>query len=180
VTDRVPEAVNGVLGGLAQVCLELGEGLFNRVEVGAVGRQNEQRRTRRFDRLACIGRLWLDRLSIMMMSPGVSSGTSNWRTSATKAARLIGPSSTISAIMPVRRSPDEGGDLPVSMRHAGAQALATSATAVATRHVGGRPGFVDEHQPRRIEVERAIEPFLPAHQDTGAVLLSGVRRPFCA
>lgn len=48
----VPEGASGSLGGLAQQRLELGEGLFDGVEVGTVGREVAQVRTRRLDHLA--------------------------------------------------------------------------------------------------------------------------------
>jgi hypothetical protein len=51
---------------------------------------------------------------------------------------------------------------------------------VAARHVGCRPGLVDEHQPRRVEVELAIEPVLTRTQDVGAILLDRVPGFFCA
>lgn len=49
---------------------------------------------------------------------------------------------------------------------------------VATRHVGGRLGFVDEDQVSGIEVKLAIEPLYPAIQDVRTVLPGGVRRLF--
>jgi hypothetical protein len=38
----VPQAMNGPLGRLSQVRLQLGGGLLDRVEVGAVGREEEE------------------------------------------------------------------------------------------------------------------------------------------
>jgi hypothetical protein len=58
--------VDGALGRSPQMRLQLGEGLLDRVEVRAVGREEQQRGTGRFDRLA--GALWLDRLSMTTMS----------------------------------------------------------------------------------------------------------------
>ena len=46
------------------------------------------------------------------------------------------------------------------------------------RHVGGRPGLVDEDQPVRVKVELVVEPSLPQLQDVGAVLLDSVRSLF--
>lgn len=65
-------------------------------------------------------------------------------------------------------------------RDTGAQALAPSATAVAPRHVGGRPGFVDEHQLVGIEIESGVEPLFAAFQDVGTVLLARVAGLFHA
>ena len=49
------QALAGTLGGLAQCRLEFGEGLLDRVEVRAVGRQVDQLSTLRSDRLGNAG-----------------------------------------------------------------------------------------------------------------------------
>lgn len=50
--------------------------------------------------------LWLDRLSRMTMSPGLSVGTSTCRTYARKLSPLIAPSKTAGAVSPsARRAP---------------------------------------------------------------------------
>ena len=46
------------------------------------------------------------------------------------------------------------------------------------RHIGLRPGLVDEDQPLGIEIRLAIEPGPAPPQDVGTVLLAGVRRLF--
>lgn len=66
----------------------------------------------------------------------------------------------------------------MAVRVAHPQPLAPVAVAVTARHVGRRPGLVDEHQPRRIKVELAIEPILARTQDVGAILLDRVPGPF--
>ena len=57
-------------GGFAQQVLELGKDLLDRVQVGAVGRQEQEPGTDAADRGTDGGFLWLDRLS---MSSGVRS-----------------------------------------------------------------------------------------------------------
>lgn len=42
VTDPLPSGLDGSLVGFAQQCLELGEDHLDRVEIGAVGRQEEE------------------------------------------------------------------------------------------------------------------------------------------
>ena len=69
---------------------------------------------------------------------------------------------------------DQRGRLAMAVRVAHPQPLAPAATAVAAGHVGRRPGLVDEHEPRRIKVELAVEPCLALIQDVGAVLLNRV------
>jgi len=65
--------VDGALGGFAQVRLQLGEGLLDRVEVRTVGREEQERSADAFAGGAA-GALWLDRLSITTTSPGPTSG----------------------------------------------------------------------------------------------------------
>ena len=49
--DQVPQAADSALARFAQHGLEPGEGLFDRVEVGAVGREEAQGCSRRLDPL---------------------------------------------------------------------------------------------------------------------------------
>jgi hypothetical protein len=49
VADAFPGSLDGSLGGLSEQGLELGEDLLDRIEVGAVGRQEEQFCTDRAD-----------------------------------------------------------------------------------------------------------------------------------
>jgi len=62
----------------------------------------------------------------------------------------------------------------VAVRDAGPQALAPPAAAMAARHVGRGPGFVDEDEAVRVEVELVLEPGLALLQDVGAILLGRV------
>ena len=59
----------------------------------------------------------------------------------------------------------------MAVRDRGAQALASRRPPVASGHVGGRPGLVDEHKALRVEVELVFEPSLAPLQDVRAVLL---------
>ena len=54
---RLPELVIRPFSGFAQQCFEFGEHIFNRVQVGAVGRQIFDRRPSRFDEAVHDGRL---------------------------------------------------------------------------------------------------------------------------
>ena len=42
VVEGAPERVKGAGLGLAQVCLDLGEGLLNRIEIGRISRQEQE------------------------------------------------------------------------------------------------------------------------------------------
>jgi hypothetical protein len=62
----------------------------------------------------------------------------------------------------------------MAMGHSNPEPLAPRAPAVAARHVGGSPGFIDEHEAIRREIELPLEPVPTASQDVGAVLLRGM------
>jgi len=60
------------------------------------------------------------------------------------------------------------------MRKAHSQPLTLGATAMTTRHIGGGPGFINEHKAFWFEVDLPVEPALALPQDVGAVLLDRV------
>jgi hypothetical protein len=63
------------------------------------------------------------------------------------------------------RRGEEGGGLPVAVRHGGHQPLPTPGPAMAARHVGGRPGLVDQHQALRVQVRLSVAPDRPGRGD---------------
>ena len=71
-------------------------------------------------------------------------------------------------------SADEGGGLPVAVRYRRAAALAPRRPAVAARHLGRSPGFIDEHQALGVEIDLGLEPGAPATQNVSALLLARV------
>ena len=75
---------------------------------------------------------------------------------------------------------DQCGGLAVAMREAHAQPGAARTPPVAARHVGGRPGLVDEDQPRRVEIGLGVEPGAPLLQDVRTVLLDRMPGLFSA
>ena len=66
----------------------------------------------------------------------------------------------------------------MAMRHADPQPLAPAAAAMAARHIGRGPGFIDEDEAFGVEIGLAVEPGLPALQNIRTVLLAGVRGLF--
>lgn len=65
----------------------------------------------------------------------------------------------------------EGRCFPMAVWHACPAAFAAWRSSAQARHLGRQPGFVDEDQLRRIEIELAVEPGAPALQDVRAILL---------
>src|ERR671938_331933 len=64
------------------------------------------------------------------------------------------------------------------MRHTNPQPPTPGCPSVTPGHVGGSPSLVDEHQPRGIKIQLALEPGLAPLADVGPVLLGGMRRLF--
>ena len=64
-----PEVIDGSGADLAENGFELGEDLFDGIEIGAVGRQVERGCADRLNGLVYAGDLWEERLSMMTMSP---------------------------------------------------------------------------------------------------------------
>ena len=60
----------------------------------------------------------------------------------------------------------------MAVRNADPEALAPEAAPMASRHVGFRPGLVEEDQARGVEVDLPLEPGLASAQDVGTSLLA--------
>lgn len=176
-----PEAIDGALGGLAQEGLQLGEGVFDRVEVGAVRRQIQKARADRFDHGAHLGSFvagevvhdddiaWLERRDEDAGDVGLEGVAIDRSVEDEGSNHSVG-----------RETSHERGRLRVSVSDADPQALSARRSSVTARHVGGGPCLVDEDEPRGIEVELAVEPCLPTPQDVGSVLLARMRSRFFA
>jgi len=78
----------------------------------------------------------------------------------------------------VSQAGNEGRGLPMPVRNAGDDALATRCPTVSARHVRRRPGLVDEDKPRRIHIWLALAPGCAGLGNVGSVLLSRVLRLF--
>ncbi|ESY15373.1 TRm2011-2 protein [Mesorhizobium sp. LNJC394B00] len=68
---------------------------------------------------------------------------------------------------------EEGQRAPVAVRSKAAQAFAAWSPAAQRCHVGLDPGFVDEHQPFRIQTRLPGTPALSSAGNIGASLLKG-------
>jgi hypothetical protein len=75
VADGAPQALDGSLRRLSQQRLKLCEGVLDGIEVGAVWREVEEARAGAFNQFPHFRPLWLDRLSMITLSPLRGSGT---------------------------------------------------------------------------------------------------------
>src|SRR5258708_13625169 len=68
----------------------------------------------------------------------------------------------------------------MTARHLRDQSLASGAASAEPRHVGLRPGFVDENQPSGGDFVLVPPPLPPPPRDVGAILFAGVEAFFKA
>lgn len=181
-SDAAPCGLDGPLVGLAQQAFEFGEHLLDRIEIGRVGRQEEQLDPGRPEQLAHADAFvaaevvddddaaWLEFGDEKLLDPG---------SEALAIDRPVDHAGRDDAV--VLQAGDEGQRLPVSVRHLVDQRLALRAPAVGAGHVGLGPGLLDEdHAPngRRIYPSLEREPAGTASHDVWTVLLLGKDRLF--
>lgn len=68
----------------------------------------------------------------------------------------------------------ESRRLPMAVRHFGIKPLAAPASSMRGRHVGLRPGLVNEHETLSIEELLAFPPARPLGRDVRPILLGGI------
>jgi len=69
---------------------------------------------------------------------------------------------------------NEGQGLPMSPRHAADKSVAAFGAPAQPRHVGGGAGFIDEDQPRRVEIGLRGDPGGARRGHVRTLLLAGV------
>ena len=164
--------MDSALGRLSQVRLQFGEGLLDRVEVGAVGREEQERGADAFDsgtnrwRLVAREVVHNDHVAGSEFRHQDTGDVGEERIGVHRSVEHPGRDHAGAA-----QAGDEGRGLPMPEGDAGAQALTPPAATMAPCHVGGGPGLVDEDQLVGVEIELAVEPLLAALQDVGTILL---------
>jgi len=178
-TDAPPCRFDATLVGLAQQSLEFGEHHLDRIEIRAVGRQEEQVGAGIADgvarRLALVAAEIVEDDDIAaiegwcqaLLDPGGESGAVD---------RAIEHERRDDAV--VAQPGEEGQRLPMAMRYCGDQRLPTLTPAAGARHVGFDPGFVNEHQAVRIKSMLMGLPAAPEPRHLRPVLLAGDQRFF--
>jgi len=174
-----PKALDGSLSSLAQERFQLGEGVFDGVEVWAVGREIEELRAGGFYYLSHI-RAFVTWQVIHNDDVALAQfGQENFFDIGLEGEAVDRPINYERRDEPAQRQrSDERRRFPVAMRNADPQPFTTPTSAVAARHVGRGPGFVDEDQALGIEVELSLEPAFAPLGDIGTILLRGVGRLF--
>ena len=164
----------GPFGGFAHEVLELGEDLLDRIEVGAIGRQEQEPGADAADRFS-------DGRSLVAREV-VHDDDIAWRERRNEALfdivgealavdRLIEHARCVDAVAAQRR--EEGHRTPVAIRDLGMKPFADRRPASQGRHVRLRPGFVDEDEASRIKPALILFPLLSPSCDRGSKLFGG-------
>ena len=169
-----PGRLNGAFGRVAEQGFKLGEDLFNRVEVGGVGRQEAERGPHPLNGGPHGGTLVAaqivhnddiarrERWQQTLFDIGQEAGTID---------RAIEDTRSRKAVVAERRH--EGQRLPVPMGPGRAQPLAAGAAAMAASHIRLGPGLIQEDEPARVKLALRALPPAAALRDVRPILLGG-------
>jgi hypothetical protein len=131
----------------AQQRFDLGEDLFDWVEVGAVGRQEDHPGTGGPDRLSNLDALVAAKIVEHDDVAGAQGWDEDFADIAKKALAVDRPVEDAGCDDPVvAQRRHQGERLPVAVRHLGNQSLAAGSPSPQPGHVRLDPGFVDEHK----------------------------------
>ncbi len=170
----MPCCLLGSLGGFAEQVLELGEDLFDGVEVGTVWREEEEARASGPDGVSDCGLFvagevvhdddvaWPQCWAKLFLDPCGEAGGVD---------RLIEDEGSIDPV--AAQGGDEGHRLPVAIGRLGMEPLADRRPAPQRRHVGLRPGLVDEDEAPGIRPALELPPLRSASRYLGPELLGG-------
>ena len=172
--DVSPCVLDGSLLGLSHPVLNLGECLFDRIEIGQVRRQEPEPCSGGLDDLADGGCLVAAEIVHDDDVAGFEYRHEDLLDIGAEALAIDRPVEHAWRRQPVAaQRAEEGQRAPVPVRGEAAQAFAAGSPAAQRYHVGLDPCFIDEDQPSRIETGLQGPPALPAPGDVRASLLKG-------
>ncbi len=169
-----PGRRHGPFGRVAEQGFELGEDLFNRVEIGGVGRQEAQRGVHPFNGCPHGGLLVAAQIvhnDDIARSEGRQQTLFDIGQEAGAVDRAIEDARSGHAVVAQRRH--EGQRVPVAVGAGRPQPLAPGAAAMATSHVGLGPRLVQEDEAPRIKLALRASPLPAALRDVRPLLLGG-------
>ena len=178
-TQAVDQGVESAGGGSAQMRFEFSESQFDGIEVGTVRREVEQLRSGAFDGRGDLCSLVRGEVVGNDQIAGLQSRRQALLDVGEEGRPIHG---TIqqpgSGQLIMTQRGDEGGSLPVSMRHPIHAACAARGSSIKPHHLGVEAGFIEKDQPSRIPVRGALLPVPPLFLDISALLFGGVQHFF--
>ena len=177
--DALPKVGHGSLCGFAQKGFELGEGKFDGVEIGRVGRQIDQRGPGRFNEVAhardLVSREVVDDDDIALAEDGNQHLGEVDKKGLTVHRPIEKEGSDQAGTAQAR---GKSGCLPMAPGDRRNQALAPGASATQAHHLGVGAGLVDEDQFVGIESGLVGLPASSLLSDIGPVLFARVQAFF--
>jgi len=175
LSDFLPEGFACSLGGAAERAFELCEGHFDGVEIGRVGRQEQEFGATRFYQLSSLGAFVTGQI--------IEDDDVAWRQFGDEELPDIlnedrpgyGTVDDKRCNKSLRRkSRNKGGRLPMSVRRIAFDPLAPRRSSIAAHHVGGSAGLIDEEQPPAREHILPLTPLLTRQSHVCSELFAGV------
>lgn len=172
--DPAPRRLNTAFGRVAQEGFELGEELFNRVEIGRIRRQKAQRgpgslKGPPYSRALVAAEIVQD--DDIARGEGRQQAVLHIGEEAGAIDRAIEDTGSSNPV--VAQGSHERQGLPMALRPRGDQALAARAAAVVSGHIGLGPRLINEHEPAGIKPALHTLPTGAPPRDIGPLLLGG-------
>ena len=179
MSDAPPKRVDGSLFGLAQKGLELRKILLDRIEVGRIGRQEDEPGTLRFDHLANA----VDLVGSEIVHDHDILAPQGWaQTSVDIDAEDLAVHRSVNHErgndLIAAQAGDECRRLPVAVRHFADHPLADRTPPIGARHIGRGPRLIDEDEVLRLKCVLIFSPNRARQGDVRPVLLGGVHHLF--
>ena len=179
MSDGPDQGVKCSCGGLAKGCFELGENLFDWVEVGAVGREVAQRRAGPLDH-------FLDARDFVggkIVHHDDIAGAQGWD------EKMLDISQEARAIHRPIKHTGRGDPImtkrgneccchPMAVRDGRDKALTARSASIKPCHIGLRPSFVNEDKMFRVQTGLACTPLVAGFGDIRAILFGGAQGLF--
>lgn len=179
LADCIADGFDGSLCRFSQPVLELGEELFDWIEIGRVFGQEEEPRIGFANctpnGLAFVGAEIVHHNNVARLEGG-RENLLDIEEESLAVDRPVDEPRRFDAIMTQRSQ--EGHGLPVAIRHFGLDPLSDRRPAPERSHVGLGPGLVDEHQAGGVDPVLILNPLRPPARDIGTILLGCDQRLF--
>ncbi len=176
LADALPGVLDGSFLGFFKQGFEFCEGLLDGIEVGRIGRQEEELGSGSPDRGSDGGTLVAAEVVHDHDIAGLEAGDQQLLDIGAKAVAVDGAVEDTWRGDPVNpERSNEGQGAPSPLRHLGEETSPPPATTVRAGHIGLGPGLIDEDQTPRVEAMLILAP-LPAPADNvRAILFAGAQ-----
>jgi hypothetical protein len=178
-SDPFPGRLDGSFGSLSKQGLELGEDLLDGIEIGAVGRQEEELGAcgtdGAADGLALVTAEIVEDDDVTRPEDG-HEDLLDVGEEALAVDRTIDDARSLDAV--VSEGSEEGQRAPSALGRLGNQPGTAQCPAVSARHVGLGPGLVDKDQAGRVDSILILPPLSAPTGHVGTVLFAGVQAFF--